>query len=58
MGGEGIINFKYFTKCYYSLFCSKLRAKLGLKPLDLNENKKGKNLMVMLHQSAVLYTTV
>uniref|UniRef100_A0A8C1NWU5 Spliceosome associated factor 1, recruiter of U4/U6.U5 tri-snRNP n=1 Tax=Cyprinus carpio TaxID=7962 RepID=A0A8C1NWU5_CYPCA len=33
---------------------NKLRAKLGLKPLDLNENKKGKNLMIMLHQSGDL----
>ncbi len=37
--------FAYFPKYCYSLFCSKLRAKLGLKPLDLSENKKGENVI-------------
>ncbi|XP_016109714.1 U4/U6.U5 tri-snRNP-associated protein 1-like [Sinocyclocheilus grahami] len=37
---------------------NKLRAKLGLKPLELNVNKKGKNLMVMLHQSAIYHYTL
>lgn len=49
MGEKNIIKciYMYILLNVITLFYSKLRAKLGLKPLDLNESKKGKNLMVV-----------